>query len=80
MMIPKAFQYDVHVLTTSVIFAGMKLPPYFSCRILLIEICFRPIMLPVYNQRHTVIKMKYIDLKTIRMLAGQENYNEAEEF
>jgi superfamily II DNA or RNA helicase len=33
----------------------------------------------VYNQRHTVIKMKYIDLKTIRMLTGQENYNQAEE-
>ena len=33
----------------------------------------------IYNQRHTVIKMKFIDLKTIRMLAGQDNYNEAEE-
>ena len=32
----------------------------------------------VYNQRHTVIKMKFIDLKTIRMLAGQENYEAAE--
>ncbi len=32
-----------------------------------------------YNQKHTVIKMKFIDLKTIRMLAGQENFNEAEE-
>jgi superfamily II DNA or RNA helicase len=33
----------------------------------------------LYNQKHTVIKMKFIDLKTIRMLAGQENYTEAEE-
>src|SRR6185312_11126953 len=33
----------------------------------------------IYNQRHTVIKMKFIDLKTIRILAGQDNYNEAEE-
>ncbi len=33
----------------------------------------------IYNQRHTVVKMKFIDLKTIRMLAGQDNYNEAEE-
>ncbi len=33
----------------------------------------------VYNQKHTVIKMKLIDLKTIRMLAGQENYNKAEQ-
>jgi len=33
----------------------------------------------IYNQRHTVIKMKFIDLKTIRMLTGQDNYNEAEE-
>jgi hypothetical protein len=33
----------------------------------------------VYNQKHTVIKMKFIDLKTIRMLSGQENYSEAEE-
>jgi len=33
----------------------------------------------LYNQKHTVIKMKFIDLKTIRMLAGQQNYNEAEE-
>ena len=33
----------------------------------------------VYNQKHTVIKMKFIDLKTIRVLAGQENYSEAEE-
>ncbi len=33
----------------------------------------------VYNQKHTVIKMKFIDLKIIRMLAGPENYNDAEE-
>ena len=33
----------------------------------------------VYDQKHTVIKMKFIDLKIIRMLAGTENYNEAEE-
>lgn len=33
----------------------------------------------VYNQRHTVIKMKFIDLKTIRLLTGQDNYIEAEE-
>jgi len=33
----------------------------------------------VYNQKHTVLKMKFIDLKIIRMLAGVENYGEAEE-
>ncbi|HEY5408728.1 MAG TPA: SNF2-related protein, partial [Ginsengibacter sp.] len=33
----------------------------------------------IYNQRHTVIKMKFIELRTIRMLTGQDNYNEAEE-
>ena len=33
----------------------------------------------VYNQRHTIIKMKFIDLKTIRMLTGQDNYEAAEE-
>ncbi|MEP7232193.1 MAG: SNF2-related protein, partial [Ginsengibacter sp.] len=32
-----------------------------------------------YNQRHTVIKMKQIDLKFMRMLMGQELYDEAEE-
>ncbi|MEO8568847.1 MAG: SNF2-related protein [Ginsengibacter sp.] len=32
-----------------------------------------------YNQKHTVVKMKYIDLKFIRMLMGQELYDEAEE-
>jgi SNF2 family DNA or RNA helicase len=33
----------------------------------------------VYHQIHTVIKMKFIDLRTIRMLSGQENYDAAEE-
>jgi superfamily II DNA or RNA helicase len=32
----------------------------------------------VYDQKHTVIKMKFIDLKIIRMLTGSENYDEAE--
>ncbi|MEO9070523.1 MAG: SNF2-related protein, partial [Ginsengibacter sp.] len=32
----------------------------------------------VYNQKHTVAKIKYIDLKMIRMLAGMENYTAAE--
>lgn len=32
----------------------------------------------VYDQKHTVIKMKFIDLKIIRMLSGQENFSEAE--
>ncbi|HET9055600.1 MAG TPA: SNF2-related protein [Chitinophagaceae bacterium] len=31
-----------------------------------------------YKQVHTVAKMKYIDLKTIKLLAGQDNYDEAE--
>ncbi|MBI2729920.1 MAG: SNF2 helicase associated domain-containing protein [Sphingobacteriales bacterium] len=31
-----------------------------------------------YNQRHTVVKMKQIDLKTIKLLSGQHNYDEAE--
>jgi len=34
---------------------------------------------PVYHQKHTVAKIKYIDLKMIRMLAGMENYVAAEE-
>ena len=34
---------------------------------------------PVYNQKHTVVKIKYIDLKMIRMLTGMENYAAAEE-
>jgi non-specific serine/threonine protein kinase len=33
---------------------------------------------PVYNQKHTVVKIKYIDLKMIRMLTGMENYSAAE--
>jgi len=33
----------------------------------------------IYNQKHTQAKMKNIDLKMIRMLAGNENYEEAEE-
>ncbi len=32
-----------------------------------------------YNQKHTVVKMKQIDLKYMRMLMGQELYDEAEE-
>jgi len=34
---------------------------------------------PVYNQKHTVAKIKYIDLKMIRVLAGMDNYVAAEE-
>ncbi|MEO8962358.1 MAG: SNF2-related protein, partial [Ginsengibacter sp.] len=34
---------------------------------------------PVFNQKHTVIKIKFIDLKMIRMLAGMDNYTAAEE-
>lgn len=33
----------------------------------------------VYNQTHTVVKIKNIDLRMIRMLAGMENYAGAEE-
>jgi len=33
----------------------------------------------VYNQKHTIAKMKFIDLKTTRMLAGVKNYEAAEE-
>ncbi|MDQ2718176.1 MAG: SNF2 family helicase [Bacteroidota bacterium] len=33
----------------------------------------------VYNQKHTVIKIKNIDLKMVRVLAGMENYTAAEE-
>ncbi|MEJ7823190.1 MAG: SNF2-related protein [Chitinophagaceae bacterium] len=33
----------------------------------------------VYKQKHTIAKMRHIDLKTIRMLAGQKNYEAAEE-
>jgi superfamily II DNA or RNA helicase len=32
-----------------------------------------------YNQAHTLIKIRHIDLKMIRMLAGSENYEAAEE-
>ena len=33
----------------------------------------------VYNQKHTVVKMKYIDLRMIRMVAGAKNTEAAEE-
>lgn len=33
----------------------------------------------VYHQRHTVIKMKFIDLKTIRLLTSPALFNQAEE-
>jgi SNF2 family DNA or RNA helicase len=33
-----------------------------------------------YDQKHTVVKMKQIDLKTIRLLASSEIYDEAEKF
>lgn len=32
-----------------------------------------------YNQKHTQIKIKHIDLKMIKMLGGQTNYEDAEE-
>ena len=32
----------------------------------------------VYNQRHTLAKMRFIDLKMIRMLAGPQHYETAE--
>ncbi len=34
----------------------------------------------VYHQRHTVVKMKYIDLKTIRLLTSAEAFAGAEQF
>ncbi len=34
----------------------------------------------VYNQQHTVIKMKLLELKLIRMLSSSESFAEAEEF
>ncbi len=34
----------------------------------------------VYDQRHTVVKMKYIDLKTIRLLCSPETLSEAEQY
>ena len=33
-----------------------------------------------YDQRHTVVKMKYIDLKTIRLLCSQQTLADAEKF
>lgn len=33
-----------------------------------------------HDQRHTIARMKNIELKTIRMLAGMENYERAEEW
>jgi non-specific serine/threonine protein kinase len=33
-----------------------------------------------YDQRHTVVKMKYIDLKTVRLLSGQVTLTEAEKY
>ena len=33
-----------------------------------------------YDQRHTVAKMKFIDLKTLRLLSSQETYQEAEKY
>jgi len=33
---------------------------------------------PVYNQKHTIAKIKFIDLKMIRILAGMDNYTAAE--
>jgi non-specific serine/threonine protein kinase len=32
-----------------------------------------------YNQKHTIAKMKFIDLRIVRMLASQEIYSQAEE-
>jgi superfamily II DNA or RNA helicase len=34
----------------------------------------------VYHQRHTVVKMKHIDLKSLRLLASPEAFTEAEQF
>ncbi|MEO8582693.1 MAG: SNF2-related protein [Flavitalea sp.] len=33
-----------------------------------------------YDQRHTVVKMKYIDLKTLRLLSSPETYASADEW
>ena len=33
----------------------------------------------LYHQRHTVVKMKHIDLKTIRLLTAPEAFHEAEQ-
>jgi len=32
-----------------------------------------------YNQKHTIAKMKFIDLRMVRMLSSQEIYSDAEE-
>ncbi len=34
----------------------------------------------VYDQKHTVVKMKQLDLKMIRLLAAQQSYTEAEDY
>ncbi|TDH25267.1 DEAD/DEAH box helicase [Segetibacter sp. 3557_3] len=34
----------------------------------------------VYDQKHTVVKMKQLDLKMIRLLAAQQSYTDAEEY
>lgn len=34
----------------------------------------------VYDQRHTVVKMKFIDLKTIKLLCSSQTYTEAEAY
>ncbi|CAN5724194.1 hypothetical protein BH10BAC2_BH10BAC2_42570 [soil metagenome] len=35
---------------------------------------------PEYNQRHTVVKMKQLELKLIKLLAAMDSYTEAEEY
>ena len=34
----------------------------------------------MYNQNHTVVKLRYIDLRMIRMVAGPKNIEQAEDF
>ena len=34
----------------------------------------------VYHQRHTIVKMKHIDLKTVRLLTNPDAYSEAEQY
>lgn len=34
----------------------------------------------VYDQRHTVVKMKFIDLKTIKLLCSSQTYTDAEAY
>ena len=34
----------------------------------------------IYDQNHTVVKMKQLDLKMIRLLAAQQSYTDAEEY